>query len=216
MKTKKHKLLIKGSCLVAAFCIWTALVLTVDVQPVGVNGTAVGFATLNSRIHSMTGVNMKLYMLTDCLSIIPVLVCVVHGFMGAIQAVKNRSIFRVEKDIIYLGFYYVAVIACYLLFEIFPVNYRPVLISGIMEASYPSSTTLLVLSVMQALSFQCKKWLADRKIIKAVEIFSTYFSAGMVLGRFLSGVHWVTDIIGAVLLSSGLFSIYKGVALTER
>ena len=206
MKTKKHKLLIKGSCLVAAFCIWTALVLNVDVQPVGVNGTAVGFATLNSRIHSMTGVNMKLYMLTDCLSIIPLFICVVHGFMGAVQAVKNRSIFRVEKDIIYLGFYYVAVIACYLLFEIFPVNYRPVLISGIMESSY----------AQKEFAWSDKKWLADRKIIKAVEIFSTFFSAGMVLGRFLSGVHWVTDIIGAVLLSSGLFSIYKGVALTER
>lgn len=35
-----------------------------------------------------------------------------------------------------------------------PVNYRPVLIEGRLEASYPSSTTLLVVSVMPTLMFQ--------------------------------------------------------------
>ena len=31
----------------------------------------------------------------------------------------------------------------------------------------------------------------------------------MIIGRLVSGVHWLTDIVGAVLLSSGIFLIYK-------
>jgi undecaprenyl-diphosphatase len=35
----------------------------------------------------------------------------------------------------------------------------------------------------------------------------------MVAGRLISGVHWLTDIIGAILLSVGSFYIYKGIVL---
>ncbi|MBQ5904294.1 MAG: phosphoesterase PA-phosphatase, partial [Clostridia bacterium] len=56
---------------------------------------------------------------------------------------------------------------CYLLFEMVPVNFRPVLIEGRLEESYPSSTTLLVLSVMPTLAEQGNRRLksAGRKKI---------------------------------------------------
>ena len=38
----------------------------------------------------------------------------------------------------------------------------------------------------------------------------------MVAGRLVSGVHWVTDIIGACFLSIGLFNIYKAVVLLNK
>ena len=39
------------------------------------------------------------------------------------------------------------------------------------------------------------------------------FSAFMVIGRLIAGVHWFTDIVGAVLLSAGLYCIYKAAVL---
>jgi undecaprenyl-diphosphatase len=105
------------------------------------------------------------------------------------------------------------VIACYLIFEMIPINYRPVLIEGRLEASYPSSTTLLVLSVMPTLMFQVNRRVSNTMIRKVAAVFVIAFSAFMVIGRLISGVHWATDIIGSVLLSSGLYMQYRSAVL---
>ena len=39
------------------------------------------------------------------------------------------------------------------------------------------------------------------------------FSVFMVFGRLISGVHWLTDIVGSIMLSIGLFCIYKAAVL---
>ena len=213
MKSKEKRTLLTGSALMVIFIIWTLLIQAVDVRPVGVNGTSVGFAVLNSWFHQFTGVHMKLYVITDWMGLVPVAVCMLFGMVGLMQWVKRRKLSKVDFDIILLGVYYVIVIAGYLLFEIIPINYRPVLIEGILEASYPSSTTLLVLSVMPTLTFQIKRKIENDAVKKMLQSFINLFSAFMIAGRLVSGVHWLTDIIGAVLLSAGLFYIYKGIVL---
>ena len=108
------------------------------------------------------------------------------------------------------------VILGYLLFEMVPINYRPILIGGNLEASYPSSTTLLVLSVMPTLKYQSDRRIAKPVTRKAIAVFVIVFSAFMVLGRLIAGVHWATDIVGSVFLSSGLFMIYRFMAEYAR
>lgn len=107
----------------------------------------------------------------------------------------------------------VPILVCLLIFEKFPVNYRPVLIEGIMEASYPSSTTLLVLSVMPTLLFQVKRRITSEIIKRTIGVITVVFSAFMVMGRMICGVHWFTDIVGAAVLSTGLFLVYKATVL---
>lgn len=195
------------------FVIWTWLIQKVDVQPVGQNGTDVGFAVFNCWFHKLTGVHMGLYTITDWLGLVPVFVCIVFGGIGLGQLIKRKSLFRVDQDLIYLGIYYVIVIFGYLFFEMCPINYRPILIEGILEASYPSSTTLLVLSVMPTLVLQVNLRIENRYLKRIVYAFTIVFSAFMVIGRLVSGVHWFTDIMGAVFLSTGLFYLYKAVVL---
>ena len=201
---------------VAMFAVWTALVLTVDVQPAGESGTAVGFAAWNTWFHQLTGVHMWIYTVTDWLGLVPVFGCMIFAVLGAYQLIKRRSLFKVDRDMIILGIYYIVVIACYLGFEMIPVNYRPILIEGRMEASYPSSTTLLVLSVMPTLVFQAERRLRRLSVKNWIRILSAVFSACMVIGRLISGVHWFTDIAGSVLLSAGLYNIYKGIVLLRE
>ena len=120
---------------------------------------------------------------------------------------------KVDGDILVLGIYYAIVIGAYLLFEMIPINYRPILIAGFMEASYPSSTTLLVLSVMPTLIFQANRRLENAMAKRTISIITIIFSAFMVIGRLVSGVHWFTDIVGSIILSAGVFCIYKAVVL---
>ena len=213
MKAKGKKELISGVVLIAVFCLWTLLIQTVDVQSAGVNGTDIGLATVNVKFHSLTGVSMTLYNITDWLGLVPLFVCMGFAFVGLVQLIKRKSLIKVDADIIFLGIYYVIVIAGYLVFEMIPINYRPILINSFMEASYPSSTTLLVLSVMPTLVFQVERRAGNNIVRKLVFVLTAVFSAFMVIGRLVSGVHWITDIIGSVLLSAGLFCVYKGVVL---
>lgn len=206
---KKNQNLLTGILLLMGFAAWTFLIQTVDVQPIGPNGSSVGFAALNGWCHQLTGVHWTLYTLTDWLGLVPICVCLIFAGAGFVQLVQRRSLFKVDLDILLLGAYYVLVIFGYLLFEMVPINYRPVLIEGFLEASYPSSTTLLVLSVMPTLYFQAQRRLNPNALRQTILIFSVLFSAFMVIGRLVSGAHWLTDIVGAVLLSSGIFLIYK-------
>ncbi|MBR5302983.1 MAG: phosphatase PAP2 family protein [Clostridia bacterium] len=212
MKEKRKGLLVRGTAWLALFIAWTALIQVVDVQEIGPGGSRVGFAALNGWFHGVTGVHWLLYYITDWLGLVPVFICLLFGAMGCRQLITRRSLIKVDTDIIFLGVYYVIVIAGYLLFEMIPINYRPVLVDGRLEASYPSSTTLLVLSVMPTLAFQAeRRWKNDagRRIVC---VFAAAFSVFMVIGRLISGVHWLTDIAGSVLLSRGLFCVYQAAA----
>ena len=205
---KERRTLWAGLGLLGAFVLWTALVRCVDVQAVGPDGTQVGFAAFNVWVHCLTGVHMTLYTITDWLGLVPIVVCLCFGGLGLVQLIKRRSLLRVDADLLLLGGYYVLVILAYLLFEMIPINYRPILIEGRLEASYPSSTTLLVLSVMPTLLFQVGRRAANPLFRKAAAGFVIVFSALMVLGRLISGVHWATDIVASVPLSAGLFLLY--------
>ena len=216
MKKNIKTTLISAIIFLILFILWTILIVTVDVKQIGVNGTNIGFATLNTWFHNLTGVNMTLYTITDWLGLVPVFICLAFGVVGLIQLIKRRSLLKVDFDIIALGVYYVIVILGYLLFEMIPINYRPILINGFMQISYPSSTTLLVLSVMPTLTFQIKARLKNNKIKIVLNLVTVAFSLFMVIARLVSGVHWITDIIGSCFLSAGLFYIYKSVVLLKN
>ena len=219
MKKSEKKNLLIGSIFLAMFAVWTALIQSVDVQPLGQNGTSIGFATFNCWFHHFTGVNMAIYTITDWMGLVPVVICLIFAGIGLVQLIKRRSLFRVDADIMILGVYFVIVFLAYAIFEMIPINYRPILIEGIMEASYPSSTTLLVLCVMPTLVEQIQRRMSCSTLKRIITILAIAFSAFMVIGRLISGVHWFTDIVGGVLLSAGLFKLYKAavmLALKEK
>ena len=194
--------------LLGAFALWTIAISLIDVQAIGPQGSTVGFATLNSMVHKLTGVHMQLYTITDW----PGLVSVAFGFgfalLGLAQWIKRKNILKVDRSILILGAFYIVTLAAYLFFESYVINYRPVLIAGYLEASYPSSTTLLVLCVMPTTGMQLQGRIKSHALRKAVTVAITAFIVFMVAGRLVSGVHWLTDIIGGILLSAGLVMIY--------
>ena len=209
MKNSAKKFISTGFIFLITFAVFTILVHTVDQQTIPSINKKVGFATINVWFHNLTGVNFALYNITDWLSIVPLAVCLIHGLAGFTQLITRKNIFKVDSYILISGVYYATVVLFFMLFEIFPVNYRPILINGACEASYPSSTTLLVLTVMPAFIFNLRMKSSNRTI----RILTTIFTVFMLIARLFSGVHWLTDIVGGILLSAGLFYIYKGTIL---
>ena len=208
MEKKEKKQLILGVGLVVAFAIWTWLIQKVDVQPVGQNGTDVGFATFNCWFHKLTGVHMELYILTDWLGLVPIGTALGFAVLGLVQLIQRKALRKVDRSILALGGFYLAVMAFYVLFEKAVVNYRPVLIEGVLEASYPSSTTMLALCVMPTAAMQLKARVRSGLARSVMLGMIAAFTAFLVFGRLLSGVHWLSDIVGGVLLSEGLVCAY--------
>ena len=211
----KRKHFFTGVFLIAAFFLWTILLGIMDVQPIGPQGTMVGFAGLNQAVHVFTGVNMTLYTVTDWLGLVPLGFMFGFALLGLGQWIRRKHILRVDRSILTLGVFNLVVMAVYVFFECYVVNYRPVLIEGKLEASYPSSTTILVLCVMPTVIMQLGTRIRSRIIRRWVSVAMMLFAAFMVIGRLLSGVHWFSDIVGGVLISAGLVMLYVSVRGTE-
>ena len=210
MKMKKRiiKDLILGITLIIMFGVFTLLVMKYDIKNIGVNNTTIGFTTLNSWFNKTTGTHLMFYSITDWLELLPLLVCVCFGLIGLKQLLSRKKIFLVDHDILLLGIYYIIVILLYLLFDKMCINYRPILIEGKLEASYPSSTVLLVLCVMLTLTFQINRRVKNDKTKIYLETLNNIYIIFMLFGRIVSGVHWITDIIGSIILALGLFKLY--------
>lgn len=207
-----RKSFIVSMCLLTAFVLWTVAICFVDVRAIGPQGSSVGFAGINGFVHTLTGVHWGLYNITDWLGLVPIFLCVGFGILGQVQWIQRKSIRKVDYDIFVLGGFYIVTIAAYLFFESVVINYRPVLINGYLEASYPSSTTLLVMCVMPTAVMQFNSRIKNKVLRNIIAVTIIAFIAFMVIGRLVSGVHWFTDIVGGALLSSGLVMMYYSVS----
>ena len=197
--------------MLAAFGVWTSAIQCIDIQTIGPQKSAVGLATINRCVHTLTGVHMPLYTMTDWLGLIPLVFVIAFALLGLMQWIQRKHLFNVDYSILVLGGFYIIVLAIYLLFERFVVNYRPVLIDGFLEASYPSSTTMLVMCVMPTAVMQLNTRIKNEVLKKWMTAILTTFVVFMVICRLLSGVHWFTDIVGGALLSTGLVLLYRAI-----
>ena len=202
MKKEKSNFLV-STILILSAIVFTILIKVVDVQSAGVNGTSIGFATINMLIFKSIGINMVWYHITDWLGLVPIFIAIVYAIIGGIQLVKRKSLFKVDKEIIILGIFYIVVIAIYVLFEKVIINYRPILMNGYLEASYPSSHTLMTICLCGSAIIINEK-LFKNNFSKFINIISAIVILVTIIGRLISGVHWFTDIAGGIIISISL------------
>lgn len=208
MRKQNKRLFLMGLSLILTFILWTVLVSTVDLKNIGPRDSIVGLSGINGYIRDLIGVNMTLYLITDWLGLVPIAVCLAFAIVGLVQWIKRKSIVKVDYNILALGVFYIAVIIAYVLFEFIVINYRPTLIDGYLESSYPSSTTMLVTCVMPTSIIQTNIYIKKQRLKKSIWHIVVAFTVFMVIGRLISGVHWFSDIIGGLFLSAGLVALY--------
>lgn len=199
--------ILRTCVLVILFLAFTLAVMNVDVQAIGPEGSKVGFAFLNGPVHEALPYSEFFYDLTTFLGYLALLCVLGYGALGAWQLVKRRSLKKVDGQLICLGVFFVMMLVCYVAFEKLPINWRPVLLEEGLEASYPSSHTMLALCVFGAIMVPYPALFHGERL-SFVRTAAGVLMAVSVVGRLLSGVHWLTDIVGAVLLSAALLSGY--------
>lgn len=213
MKKNWKAWFICAAALFAVFAVFTVLAAFYDVRPVGPDGSEVGFAALNLRVFQKLGARMQWYDITEYLGYLALAVAATFGATGLFQLVKRRSIRRVDQRILLLGAFYALVLCCYVFFEVVIINFRPVLVEGQLEASYPSSHTVLTVCIMGTAALQLHRLLQNKKPLRiGAEILAVLIAGVTVVGRLLCGVHWFTDIVGGLLLSAALLALYIAVS----
>lgn len=196
--------------LLGVFVLFTLLLKIIDVKPIGQEDSKVGFATINEAFAKMLPYNAFWYKLAEVLGIVILLVVAAFGLIGLLQLVQGRSLRAVDDRILLLGAFYIIVFILYILFDKVALNYRPVIIDAAegLEPSYPSSHTMLAACVVSTALMQIDVYLRNPQYNRIAKIGLLAVGVLTVLARFLSGAHWFTDIIGALLISACLVSLY--------
>ena len=211
--TKKYcRAIFWGFC----FIIFTVLVKFVDVQPWGAEGSMIGFANLNTAVFKFLGTNTFCYRLTEALGIIAIAYAIRYALNGLIQLIKRKSFFKVDKEILMAGIIYAIVIILYILFEKLAINFRPIVTEEGLEASYPSTHTMLILTILGTAIPLAGKYSPNQRAAITEKVSLIIFMWLTVVCRLLSGVHWFTDIIGGFLISLCLISLYKALIFKKE
>ena len=214
-KERKYMTKKKNLCwailLTLLFLVFTLLICTVDVHPIGPEGTKVGFAGLNEKAHTLFGENMTLYRITDLLGYVAITVAAFFGVVGLCQWIRRKNILKVDRNILALGVLFLIVIGLYFFFSKVAVNYRPVILPDetAPEASFPSSHTMLALTVFGGTLIILREKVTERVLRVMLTVLALILIAVTVIGRLLSGAHWLTDILAGILLTVALLSWFN-------
>ena len=206
--SKRKKVFITTAILLAIAIVYTLLVKYYDVASIGPNNSSVGFSGINALIHKTFPYNETWYKITKYLGVVPFIICAYYGIHGLLQLIKYKSIKKVDKKLIYLLVFYILMGITYIFFEKVIINYRPVLEDGVLEASFPSSHTLLAVCICASSLLISKYYIKDKVYLKIFNKLTFLLMVILVVGRLISGVHWLTDIIGGIIYSVFLVYLY--------
>ncbi len=213
MKKAARKCFLLAGVFLFLFLLLTFLVMKVDVQPIGPNGSTVGLATINGAVFESCGSNPIWYTVSEGMGIVSLLVAAGFAGLALWQWISRKSLKKVDLNLYLLAALYVVMMACYVLFEIVVINCRPILMDGVLEASYPSSHTILVCVIMLSAVFQIKFRVKNRPLRFGLQAGCCVVLILTALGRILAGVHWYTDVLAAILLSGCLVFAYQGLVI---
>lgn len=200
-----------GVLMMILFIIYTIAAKIVDVKAIGPQESKVGFSTVNNFFRNIFEFNEFWYKISEFFGYMAIFIAFIFVIIAVIQIIERKNIWKVDKNIISLGIFYLAVIFWYIFFEKVIINYRPVVFDEGLEASFPSSHTMLAICITGSAAMQFRRYFKYKGVRHCACIIVDFIGVMTVLGRTLSGVHWFSDIVGGVLLSTSMLFLYKAV-----
>ena len=195
---------------------FTVVVKFVNVRPATLENSPVGLASLNEKVRTLfqyneQGINPTWDKITDLALAALFVVAAYFVILGIVQLVRRKSLKKVDRELKLLAGFYVILGAIYLFFEkLLVINYRPVLIDGALEASYPSSHVLFALALAGSAILLTRNYIKP-KFATIINLAIALLALVVTFGRLLAGVHWFTDVMGSILISATLISLFATV-----
>jgi len=210
MKKKKNTHFLDSIIWFALFIVFSIVVSKVDVKPIGPLGSEVGLAAINKLVAEILPYRPLFNEVAKLMGLVAFGWGCIFAVIGAVQLIRSRGFRGVDYRILLLGGLYLDLGIIYLFFEKFVINYRPVIIDAAvgLEASYPSSHTLLTVVILMTAPLQYEYLIRNKSIKKVLAVICCGFAFLCVLTRLISGVHWFTDIVASLILSIALICLY--------
>ena len=188
----------------------TILVASVDVQPAGVEGTNIGFASINTGFFNRNGQSELFYKISKVSGYLCFATAAGFAIFFLVQLIQRKSLSEIDRNLSILMLLYILTLTIYLLFDkVLIINYRPILRDKGLESSYPSSHVLLAWVVMISAIDQWNVYIANEKALTIAVACSFTVMLVTILARTLSGVHWLTDVLGGILIGDTLIAWYR-------
>ena len=185
---------------------FTILVMRYDVDVAGPGGSTVGFSKINLTVNEMFPGDGTCLKASEYIGYLCIGIAGANALIALVDFIRARGFAKMHKRYLMTMILYATIAGFYLLFEYLKINMRP---SGD-EASYPSTHTLLAINVLYSeillltySSNRSRAWADLLRMLFAALMIS------MVFMRLFSGVHWLSDIVGAVLLALAANTLYR-------
>lgn len=166
---------------------------------------------MNDAVFNFFGENKTLDKISDVLLI--AMLAIVAGFAlsGLVQLIKRNKLKKVDSEILAMIPSLLLLVAVYFVFEkIWVLNYRPILINGIAEPSFPSTHTLIAVTVLGMTMMALPKYIKNRRQRILIDVLALVAMVAMAFLRVASGMHWMTDVLGGVIFGIDLVLVYGG------
>ena len=220
--TRQGKLYLAGLFYVLFLALIVLLCLA-DRQPVAAGDTVVGLATVNAWfaiaaaglsgggiMDGSTALSPQLYQLTEYLGYFSLLVAACFALLGFVQLLRRRSLKKVDRQLLAMGGLFIVLAVLYVFFEKVIINYRPIVLPGESgpEASFPSSHTMLTVTILGSVCIVLRTYVKNDGLRVLLRVVCVLLILAMVCGRLLCGCHWLTDILGGVLVSCAMLALF--------
>lgn len=166
---------------------------------------------MNDAIFDFFGTNKTFDRISDILLV--VMLAIVAGFAlsGLAQLIKRKKFKKVDSEIVSMIPSLLLLVAIYFLFDkVWVLNYRPILVNGVAEASFPSTHTLIAVTVLGMTMMSLPRYIKNRKQRILIDVLALIAMAAMAFLRVASGMHWMTDVLGGIVFGIDLVLVYGG------
>ena len=183
-------------------------VKNIDVDSIGPNGGKVGLSHINKQVFDKFGQDPNWDKISDYILYGAMATVAIFALIGLKQLIQRKSLLKIDADIYLLAAFYVVVVGVYVAFDKVIINCRPIVTDEGIEASFPSSHTLITLCFLATTMIQVANRVKNKAIKVIIDLVCIACIVVMSVARLKAGMHWFSDVVGAILLGMFLVMLY--------